>query len=225
MTIKAVLFDLDETLFDRTGSLRPFLADQRKRYPVLQPFTEEEFISQFLLRDQRGKVSKSIVYRDLLEAHSLGDASAAADLHQDYENNFWRFASAFPGMREMFEQLSRAGIRTGIVTNGETHIQMRSLLALNLDRAVDTYLISQSVGLRKPDVQIFRLAAERLGVQPGECVFVGDAPISDISGAQNAGMKAVWFPNGATWPSDLDTSPDAEIGSLSDFIPFIMRRR
>ena len=225
MTIKAVLFDLDETLFDRTGSLRPFLADQRKRYPVLQPFEEEEFISQFLLRDQRGQVSKSIVYRELLEAHSLGDTSSAAELHQDYANNFWRFAHAFPGMSEMFEQLSRAGIRTGIVTNGETHIQMRSLLALNLDRVIDTYLISQSEGLRKPDPKLFRLAAERLGVQPDECVFVGDSPISDISGAQRVGMKGVWFPNGSTWPSDLNTSPEAEIGSLSDLVPLIMRWR
>ena len=93
MTLKAVLFDLDETLFDRTGSLRHFLADQRKRFPALKRIAEQEYIDQFLLRDKRGRVSKSTVYRELLRSLLPDFLDSSSALHRDYESNFWRFAS------------------------------------------------------------------------------------------------------------------------------------
>ena len=49
-------------------------------------------------------------------------------------------------------------------------------------------------------------------------MFVGDSPDADIAGAQQVGMKAVWFPNGATWPADSGTRPDAEISSLLQIV-------
>lgn len=221
MTLKAVLFDLDETLFDRTGSLRHFLADQRKRFPALKRIAEQEYIDQFLLRDKRGRVSKSTVYRELLRSLLPDFLDSSSALHRDYESNFWRFAHAYPGMNELFEQLGNARIRTGIVTNGEMHIQLRSLLALDLDRIVNAYVISEAENVRKPDLEIFKLAADRLNVQPEECLFVGDSPISDILGAQNSGMKAIWFPNGAIWPSNITGAPDGEIASLIEVIPLV----
>ncbi|KLN61705.1 hypothetical protein WH96_05130 [Kiloniella spongiae] len=210
----AVIFDLDETLFDRTGSLRLFLTDQFGRlYPDIFQALETTII-RFLELDNRGRRPKDEVYTTLLAELGLNDAGLIAELFDHYEQNAWRFAYGFDGMTKTLNEIRALGWKIGIVSNGQTHIQMRSLFALNLDRLVDTYLISETVGLRKPDPQIFELAALKLSVLPSDCVFVGDAPEADIIGAQRAGMKTVWFPNGAHWPKDLATKPDATIHSL-----------
>ena len=214
MTIQAVLFDLDETLFDRTGSLRAFLADQHARHPALADGEPDAFIDRFLVLDRRGRIRKSIVYPKLLTDLGLADPVLADTLVNEYERDFWRFARPFPGLDELFGQLDARGAKTAVVTNGRTAGQLRSLLALNLDRMVDAYLISEAEGVRKPDAEIFLRAASKLGVAPAGCMFVGDSPDADIIGAQQVGMKAVWFPNGAPWPDDTPGRPDAEIASL-----------
>ena len=56
---------------------------------------------------------------------------------------------------------------------------------------VDDAVFSCSVGLVKPDARIYRLAAERLGLEPAEYLFVGDGANDELAGAERAGMKAV----------------------------------
>ncbi|MCV6585153.1 MAG: HAD family hydrolase [Marinibacterium sp.] len=219
--ISAVLFDLDETLFARTASLKQFIEDQiRHQYPDIFPNVEMT-VSRFLELDNRGAKPKDEVYRTLLAEFDRDDRALAAELFAHYEANAWRFASGFHGMSEAITDVRKLGFKIGIVTNGQTHIQLRSLLALNLDRLVDDYVISEAVNLRKPDPRIFRLAAQNLSVQPESCVFVGDSPVADVVAAKRAGMKAVWLPNGAMWPDDLFQYADAEISALSELSPVL----
>jgi len=216
MSYRAVIFDLDETLFNRTASLRLFLSDQICRHVELQFVSSDQLIASFLALDKRGRVPKDQVYEMLLKDSGTLDGKLASVLFHEYESTFWRFAQPFHGMERMFSAIKKLGIKTSIVTNGQTHIQLRTLLALNLDRVVDDYLISEAVGLRKPDGEIFELAADRLSVKPRECIFVGDTAATDIVGAQQSGMKGVWFPNGAKWDVDCSESPDATISSLDE---------
>lgn len=218
MNFQAALFDLDETLFNRTASLRSFLSDQISRHKGLQFASPDELISNFLRLDKRGRVPKDQVYQMLLSDLDADKDKFASELFHEYETMFWRFAQPFPGIEKMFADIKRLGVKTSIVTNGQTHIQLRTLLALNLDRAVDDFLISETVGLRKPDRRIFELAADRLCVQPDECLFVGDSATTDILGAQQTGMTGVWFPNGAKWDVDRAESPDVTIRSLDEII-------
>jgi len=214
--ISAVLFDLDETLFARTASLRQFIEDQiRSHYPDIFPNVEMT-IGRFLELDNRGTKPKDEVYRVLLAELGRDDEALAAELFEHYEANAWRFASGFDGMSDALKDIRELGLKFGIVTNGQTHIQLRSLLALNLDRLVDDYVISEAVNLRKPDPRIFHLAAQNLSVRPESCVFVGDSPTADVVASRRAGMKSVWFPNGAMWPDNLLQETDAEIHSLSE---------
>ena len=74
----------------------------------------------------------------------------------------------------------------GIVTNGAASVQNATLDALEVRDAVNAVLISETEGVRKPDAAIFHRAAERLGVRPDECCFVGDHPTVDIAGAEAA---------------------------------------
>ena len=216
MSYRAVQLDLDETLFNRTASLRMFLSDQISRHAALQFVPADQLISSFLALDKRGRVAKDQVYHMLLSDSDVAEGKLASKLFHEYESTFWRFAQPVSGMERMFADIKQLGAKTSIVTNGQTHIQLRTLLALNLDRIVDDYLISEAVGLRKPDREIFELAADRLTVEPSECIFVGDTAATDVVGAQQSGMKGVWFPNGAKWEVNGAAEPDATIGSLDE---------
>ncbi|MCH2169091.1 MAG: hypothetical protein MK107_15355 [Oceanicola sp.] len=98
--ISAVLFDLDETLFARTASLRQFVEDQiRSQYPDIFPNVEMT-IGRFLELDNRGTKPKDEVYRVLLAELDRDDEALAAELFEHYEANAWRFASGFDGMSD-----------------------------------------------------------------------------------------------------------------------------
>lgn len=142
--ISAVLFDLDETLLDRTTSLISFLADQHSRFADrlgCAPF--EVWRDRFLALDTRGRSHKAIVYPALLDEFG-GDPMAAGELLDDYRRCCSQHARSFPGMAEVLGVLRFRGLRLGIVTNGETTFQMRHIEALGLAALVDTVLISET---------------------------------------------------------------------------------
>ena len=213
--VKAVLFDLDETLFDRIASLKAFVAHQFASN-FGQFASVEALVERFNALDDRNNVHKTQVYSQIFKEMGRAEPDVWRTSFQDYEMNFWRFAKAFSGMTEVLSELRRDGTLLGIVTNGETHIQQRSILALGLDRLVDVVLISEAENCRKPDRTIFLRAAEQLNVAPQDCAFVGDTPQTDMLGARNTEMRTIWFPNGMEWPRGYDWHPDAEISQLQE---------
>jgi putative hydrolase of the HAD superfamily len=219
--ISAVLFDLDETLFDRTTSLVAFLAYQNGRFADrLGEVTFEVWRDRFLALDARGYVHKSLVYLALLAEFS-GDLTAVDALLDDYREHCCEHARGSPGMAATLMTLRSYGLRLGIVTNGETEFQTRHVDALGLTALVDAVLISEAEGLRKPDAALFRRAADRLHVALPECLFVGDNPAVDVLGAHAAGMRTAWFRCGAVWPSNLAPMPGLEIDTLDQVLDLI----
>jgi putative hydrolase of the HAD superfamily len=101
--------------------------------------------------------------------------------------------SMFSGMKpdeamvSAVKQLRGAGVLTGLISNSwSTSHYDREMLA----ELFDTAVISAEVGLHKPQPEIYRLGAERLGVAPDECVFVDDLR-ENCEGAEAVGMTAV----------------------------------
>jgi putative hydrolase of the HAD superfamily len=216
--ISAVLFDLDETLLDRTGSLKAFLSDQHARFRErLGKVDLETFCTTFLALDARGQVPKSTVYPALVE-QIRGQGDLAPELLADYEERCCFHARGVDGMRRTLVALRERGLKLGIVTNGRTTFQARQIEALQLQILVDTILISENEGVRKPDRELFTRASDRLGVDPAACVFVGDNPIADILGANAAGMRTVWFANNLKWPTELLPNPGVTISKMCDLL-------
>ena len=212
---KAVLFDLDETLFDRIGSVHDFVSAQFAG--AFGRFESAEALAtRFAELDDRANVHKTRVYPQIFAEMGETDPDRWRGYFDDYEANAWRYARPYDGMRDTLFWLRERGLKIGIVTNGETHIQLRSILALGLDRLVDTYLISEAEACRKPDATIFERAAERLGVATTDCAFVGDTPQADMIGARAVGMTTIWFPNGMLWPDAYDWTPDHRIDALPE---------
>ncbi|NIK62049.1 HAD family hydrolase [Kribbella shirazensis] len=91
-----------------------------------------------------------------------------------------------PAMAALVRRANERGIRTALLSNSWGNTYPRD----TWDGMFDDIVISGEVGLRKPDAEIFRLAADRLGLEPAECVFVDDLQLN-VDGARAVGMTAI----------------------------------
>jgi putative hydrolase of the HAD superfamily len=100
------------------------------------------------------------------------------------------WTSVEDGTPGLLDELRQSGYRTGVVSNADGRVAMaieHAGLAPYLDVIVDSGVF----GIEKPDPRIFLHACERLGVEPGNAMFVGDVYEIDVVGARNAGLSPV----------------------------------
>ena len=178
--IKAVAFDLDDTLFDRRAALE-ILLDRWYSWVVL--------VEDVFEVDRDGQAPRDEFFRWLAER----DPASGEDAHRLAR----RFHRAFPSciapdweVIEVLDQLRGSGLRLGLLSNGSPGMQMAKLRACGAAGHFSNgcLLFSGAIRLEKPDPRAFRLLASRLGCDPGEVLFVGDDPVRDIAGAAAAGM-------------------------------------
>jgi putative hydrolase of the HAD superfamily len=222
--IKAVLFDLDETLLVRGEAIKAFITAQYGRHArALAGIDPERFRARFLELEQNGTVDKLTVYKALVAELGITDLSAE-DLFADYQAVYPQFATLAVGARETLIALRRQGFATGIISNGGTLVQNAKIDAAGLRSLADTVLVSETENLRKPDRRIFERAAQQLGVTADQCIFVGDNPEADVAGARDAGMLAVWYRGVMAWPAGL-VAAERAVTTLSEVLDLPMLRR
>ncbi len=100
-----------------------------------------------------------------------------------------------PDVCELLSFLNENGIRTGVISNiGWTGAALRRRINVLLpDHHFECILASSDYGLRKPDPRLFRIALEKANLKPEEVWFCGDTYATDVEGAENAGMTAVFY--------------------------------
>ena len=215
---KAIFFDLDGTLWDRTAAVRALLATQRQeREDVLADIPPHEYVERFIQLDANGTVSREVVYQRLGVEFGLAERlvnDLCADFWSRYE---WSF-QAFPEAMDTLRELRRIGLRLGIITNGSIRIQEQKISRLGLADLMDAVLISEREGIRKPDAEIFHRALARVGVSPSDGWFVGDNPDIDVAGAAAAGLRAFWREN-SEWPRPA--VPCETIQTLGELLPLL----
>lgn len=202
--IRALLFDLDETLHDRSGSLPSFLENQYERFSAqVSPIALDEYVSVFLELDQGGRVWKDVVYAEMIRLFQLS-LSIEVLLH-DYVTRYPTFARSFPDVTTFFAQLPPE-LPIGLLSNGRTTFQRAVLDAIGLTSAFTQIGISEQEGLRKPDPGFFLRVTERLSVRPEEVLFVGDNYDHDILPARALGMQTIWKRTGDVALTDAQFS-------------------
>lgn len=215
--IRALLFDLDETLLDRDASIRAFLARQYARFATdLADVPFAHYQERFLLHDEYGYVAKELVYQRLVTEFQL--ALESARLVEDFYTDSWQSGILFAGTVELLQQARQAGYRLAIVTNGSARTQSPKITNTALAHLVDQVLISEVEGVRKPDPEIFRRAADRLGVTPAECVMIGDNPQADIWGAMQVGMRTIWRQGYLLWPDELAIRSHHTVTTMAELV-------
>ena len=215
--IKAVLFDLDETLLVRRAAIVAFIGDQYDRYAAaLANIGRDRFITRFLALEDEGRTPKVTVYPALVAELGIA-APSAAQLLADYQTLYPRYATLSTGAKDTLVALRASGLKLGVVTNGNGTVQNGKIDATGLRPLLDIVLVSEVEGLRKPDIAFFNLALQRLGVAAAQTMFVGDNPAVDVEGARNAGLGAVWYHSTTNWPPGL-APPAHAITALPELI-------
>jgi putative hydrolase of the HAD superfamily len=200
--IRAVLFDLDDTLFDRNTAQYITLQLIIEHFPEIFNGLEPERITDaFLISDRitseefnNGAPSEGLRDRRsrlFLEALDIPCDYAEA-ITEAYVGNYSKVNASMPGALAVVSELSRV-YKTGVVSNGFPDVQYNKLETIGIRDTLSCVVLSEEFGVRKPDPSIFIHAASLLGVLPADCLYVGDSYASDVTGAQNAGMLACWL--------------------------------
>jgi putative hydrolase of the HAD superfamily len=199
MTYGALLLDLDDTLIDtRQGTslaLRDFHGTHGNQIGIAPELVEaiwDRSIKTHFPRYIRGELSfqdqRRWRIRDIFGRPDMTDAEADA-LFDAYLSHYAHHYILFKDVLPFLDGLR--GFPVAIVTNGAEAHQWIKLRATGLDTRVNTIIISEVVGFRKPQKEIFLLAARELGVAPEACLMAGDNYEADCLGALEAGMAAV----------------------------------
>ncbi|HEY1686265.1 MAG TPA: HAD family hydrolase [Tepidisphaeraceae bacterium] len=198
--IKAVLFDLDDTLNDRGLSWGAFVPRLRQQYAQqLAPCEDAHIKRAFLAADWNGYRNKEELFTELRDSLPWRSAPPAHELEA-----FWRscFADCMverEGAIELIKDLRAHVISTGIITNGRADMQSAKIANLGLTRLVDAIVISEPLGIKKPDARIFQTALAKLDCHADSALFVGDHAILDIGGAKAVGMRTAWITLSRKW--------------------------
>lgn len=125
--------------------------------------------------------------RKVLADLSGPSEAAAAMAHFEAENLAGQ-VYFFEGVPEMLAELRRRGYKTCLISNCN-YLTPGVVDRMGLPGMLDEIVLSFEVGLVKPEKAIYQLAADRLGLATGECLFVGDGGDGELDGARNAGCK------------------------------------
>jgi putative hydrolase of the HAD superfamily len=190
--IKAVLFDLDGTLYDRDRLAATLFDEQYFAFAHELPgVSRERFLRDVLEMDDHGYGAKETGYRALVHAWGL-EVATADRLVAHFRASYDGHCILTDGVRQTLDELRRRGLKLAVITNGPSAMQRRKLAVLGLEHLFAAILVSEEEGVRKPDPEIFRRALAQLGVAPHEALFVGDHPVADIEGAHGAGLHTAW---------------------------------
>lgn len=200
--IQAVIFDLDDTLYDYKALDRE--AGRRVQDLVCRTLhtDEAEYLEAYRrgrreTKEQLGNTGAShnrlLYFQKTLEHLDCKPLSLSLQMYETYWGTFLTEMKLYPGARKLLDRLHERGILVGICTDLTAHIQHRKLEALGLTGDIDCLVTSEEAGQEKPAPEIFALCLKKLGVSPGDICFVGDDYNKDVAGALAAGMHAVWF--------------------------------
>lgn len=217
-----VLFDLDETLIDRTASISAYA---RRFYADFEPYIAdraEAFLETFLRLDGNGYVTREAFFQGLagyIEKPEMNEETISAH----FVEHAWTRPQTMRGAIEGLRRLRSAGLPVGVVTNGGSLNQRKKLTNTGLMQLVDDCVISEDVGTRKPDSAIFLTACGRLGIDPGHSWFVGDNPTVDIVGADQIGCRTIWLKRSIPWPEEHEPCYTFAVSSLENAFREILR--
>jgi putative hydrolase of the HAD superfamily len=216
MTVSCVLFDLDNTLTQRSESVQKF---SERFYEEWKPrlaahVTLDEVARVMHEGDGGGYKPKPVMFAEICERLAWTDAPDAETM-RDY---WYRVSPGCMLLRDDAEavltRLRDDGFRLGIITNGPTYGQNAVVDALGIRHYFEVVIVSETVGIKKPDAGVFALTLAQLGVTADEAIYVGDHPINDMQGARNASIRGVWITGVHDWPDDM-LPADVEISALS----------
>lgn len=225
MAIKAVLFDLDDTLYEGFHKGDEYAYEKIAQYAQENlGVSGEAFAQEFrqarkrLARQQPGLPAihdRILSAQHALESMGLNAIRYARDIHRVYWDAMFQRIEPRPGVYKLLDELKGRGIKTAVCTDMLTSIQMKKLEFLGMADRIDYLVTSEEASIDKPAAAVFWLALHKCAVLPHEAVMIGDDFEHDMEGAHDIGMQTIWL----NWKglSRPDVSfPYVEVSSMEE---------
>lgn len=197
--IKAILLDLDNTLYDyetahktAISAVLDFAFDKKgiDNKNFIQKFDIARKIVHNELKNTASMHNRLLYFQKTTELLNCFNAPFVFDLYETYWNAFIQNMTLFEGVIDFFEK--NKGKKICLITDLTAHIQYRKIIALNISKYINFIVTSEEAGVEKPDEKIFNLALTKLQISPKEAVMIGDSYKKDIKGANALKIKAYY---------------------------------
>ncbi|MFD7133205.1 HAD family hydrolase [Streptomyces sp. NPDC059894] len=230
MNIRAVVWDVDDTLFDYTTADREGMRGHLAAEGLLDGYgTAEQALDlwrevtdrqwarfaagETTFEDQRRDRVRVFLGREMTD-------DEADDWFRRYVGHYEAAWSLFPDVLPVLDALA-ASHRHAVLSNSSIHVQDRKLRVLGVHDRFEAILCAAELGVSKPEPAAFLAACEALSLPPHEVAYVGDHPEIDGQGAADAGLLSVWIDRyGATATVELPSGRH-RIASLAE-LPAIL---
>ena len=193
--IKVVIFDMYETLITLYNSElykgKQIAADMGIPEPVFREIWDKSDDDRTL-----GTTSFEDVITEILNVNGIYDKDLFEKIvRKRYSCTAEAFCHKDPDIIPMLVGLKSKGIKVGLITN--CYFEERDAIRnCDMYEFFDVLCMSCEIGIKKPDLKVYELCAEKLGVNADECLYVGDGGSNELQAAKEAGMKplqAVWY--------------------------------
>ncbi|MEV6106730.1 HAD family hydrolase [Streptomyces sp. NPDC051940] len=202
MTITAVLWDVDDTLFDHRGAERHGAlahmaaegllgryasADEAAAHwhEVAEHYVDRYLAGEFGFQDQRRERARAMLGKPLTDEQADEWFARYVDA---YRRQWRAFPDVVPALRGLTPRY-----RHGVLSNNQAAQQELKLAAVGIRAHFEVLVCSEELGVAKPDPAAFHAACEALGLSPREVAYVGDRHDVDAAGADAAGLTGVWL--------------------------------
>ncbi len=212
-----ILFDADETLFHFDSFKGMQLMFSRKGVDFTQQdFEHYQKVNKPLWVDyQDGKITAHELKHTRFQEWATKLETTTQELNSAFLEAMADICTLLPGAKELMEAL-QGKAKMGIITNGFTELQAIRLERTGMTEFFDHVIISEEVGVAKPDTGIFSHALEVMGNPcKSKILMVGDNPHSDILGGINFGIETCWLNSHSEEPV-TGIAPSYTVNSLHE---------
>ncbi|MHA1335310.1 MAG: TIGR02253 family HAD-type hydrolase [Promethearchaeota archaeon] len=239
--IKLVGFDLDDCLFDSTGLSERARINGIKAMIKLGLNINEKYaikIIHEIVNEYGSNFSKHYNYfirrinqldnkikLSFNERHKFIAAAVMA-----YHEEKIRSIKLYDDVEETLTKLRKMGIKTAIITDGIPVKQYEKILRLGIDNLIDLVVISDEIGIRKPNPKLFDYCLKKFGVNGSETIYIGDRLDKDIYPAIQNKIHSVYIHRGGKYDITKrnneirkDIKPDFEIYNLTEIFDIIKK--
>lgn len=235
MKYKDLFIDFDDTLYDTHGNAvialrETFEAfDLRRFFPDPQVFYDAYWMANIDLWTQysKGEITRDYLiverFRRPLSTGKGIDVKEALCL--EMSDRFLDYCSTKPGVvagaHELIDYLRQQGYRMHMCSNGFHEVQYKKLAACGLKDYFDTIILSENAGFNKPSPLYFDYAFRQSGANRETTLMIGDNLQTDILGALNSGIDAMFFNR---WEVDVDEAPQSPtfvVSSLQEIMQIL----
>ena len=219
--IKAVIFDLDNTLIDfmRMKNISCDSAISSMIDAGLNVSKEKATKELFALYDKYGLEEKTIFQKFLKKLTKKVDYEILASGIVAYRRVRTGFLEPYPHVSEVLFELKRRGIKLAIVSDAPRLKAWIRLVSMKINHLFDVVVTFEDTKEFKPSIKPFQVGFKKLGLKSHECLMVGDRPERDIKGAKKLGMLTCFAKYGN--PKGKSLGADYEINDIKELIEIV----